>query len=637
MASSDHHLARLVIPTSPPSAADYRSRLAALLGSEGTHIYIDTSFLMWSTKIGPAARGQLLGWLRDELGARAHIPTWAAHEYLRHHVKGTIIDELSRRSDEVSQLAGSTFNYFRPFLDDPALPQAEGWDHLRASTRTAVNSLTKLSAAARVWKQTYHSHAEQVIEYINEHALPVRDLFDVLTDITTSGAARYEGRIPPGFQDRNKKGENDDDPDEAGAGGANRYGDLVFWKEALTDARHQSASAIVILTNDRKNDWRLGGQNASPDAHMVSYKRSWRPVPTIHPMLALEAQMAGVGEVVLVDSEYLATLLIELQGDRLAAFTDVAIVPDPPPEPSEDERRAKAVAERLALDGEERAAEQERADAEAAEQGFRFADDPTVKSTRIALQKALLKSRGELSQRAERFLTRLRTGGPDAISLSELATAENFAGFDHDELVAIARTLHDRSIDGRSGFIDPMIDLLGLLDELPPATATSLFLGILGSMYLASGTGDSRIPPKSAATVEILAALERPYADMAINVVAERLNNNARSPLFVPGAGDLEARFEIEAETMEVDELRSLRIGGVEVLTAGQDDVTLQLRSLFGDARATEGAILARAAVLYVIPPSHLVFESNDVTEFYLTETIGFRSPDHVFRNRDAQ
>lgn len=342
---------RLSIPTQLEASADYKARLGALLRAEGTHVYIDTSFLMWSTKIGPAARGQLLGWLRDDLGERAHVPTWCAHEYLRHHVAGTIVDELTKRSTEVAQLAGSTFGYFRPFLDDPGLPAAEGWDGLRASTRTAVNSLARLAAAAKEWKKTYASHAEQIIAYINERVLAVGTLFDDLPFIAEQGTARYEGRIPPGYQDRNKKGDAEDDPDEAGTAGANRYGDLIFWKEALADAAARRASAVVILTNDRKNDWRMGGETGSAlDEEMLSLKKSWRPVPRIHPMLSLEAKLAGVDDVALVDSQYLAALLAGVDRERVNAFADVAIVPDPAPEPTEDERRAGAVGRRLAED-----------------------------------------------------------------------------------------------------------------------------------------------------------------------------------------------------------------------------------------------------------------------------------------------
>lgn len=628
---------RLSIPTQLEPAAEYKARLGALLGAEGTHVYIDTSFLMWSTKIGPAARGQLLGWLREDLGERAHVPTWCAHEYLRHHVAGTIVDELTKRSTEVAQLAGSTFGYFRPFLDDPALPAAEGWDGLRASTRTAVNSLARLAAAAKDWKKTYPSHAEQIIGFINERVLPVGALFEELPAIAEQGAARYEGRIPPGYQDRNKKGDDEDDPDEAGKAGANRYGDLIFWKEALTDAAARSASAIVILTNDRKNDWRMGGETGSAlDEEMLSLKKSWRPVPRIHPMLSLEAKLAGVGEVALVDSQYLAALLAGLDRERVNAFADVAIVPDPAPEPTEDERRAVAVGRRLAEDAAAAAEAAASAAARAAEDGMRFADDPAVKATLVALKKALLESRAGPDARGEQMIGRVQADVQGSESFDALANAETFAGMDHVALAAMARALHDRAVGGQAGLTDPMIDLVGILDELPPATSGALLLGLLASMYLEPGTGNSRIPPQSPAAAQILARLDRPAADVAVRVIAQRLAANERRPIYSPGTGQLECRFETEAETMEVDELRSLKIDGVEVLTAAQDDPGLRLRDLVGGATVTGGDILDRAAAIFVIPRALLDAGGDEATEYSLTETIGFRPPSNVFHNKEA-
>jgi hypothetical protein len=326
-------VARISIPTTRETSAEFKARIGASFASKGCHVYIDTSFLMWATKIGPAARAELLEWLRTYLGDRVHVPTWSAHEYLRHHIAGTIVEELTKRSNELSGLVGSTFGYFQPFLDDPALPAAEGWDHLRSSTLSAVNSLARLANAAKGWRRAYPDHAEKVIEFINQRVLDAGQLFDTLPAISGEGAARYEGRVPPGYQDRNKTGSsNTDDPDEVSAGGANRYGDLIFWKESLAHAKIAGAGGIIILTNDRKNDWRMGGEEQSLiDEAMLSLKKSWRPVPRIHPMLALEAKLAGVGEVDLIDSQYLAAYLRDVESARVDAFVNVAIVRDQPP------------------------------------------------------------------------------------------------------------------------------------------------------------------------------------------------------------------------------------------------------------------------------------------------------------------
>jgi hypothetical protein len=98
----------------------------------------------------------------------------------------------------------------------------------------------------------------------------------------------------------------------------------------------------------------------------------------------------------------------------------------------------------------------------------------------------------------------------------------------------------------------------------------------------------------------------------------------------------LECRFETEPETMEADELRSLKLGGIEILTAAQEVPQLRLRDLVEGTTATGGEILQMAAALFVIPPDLLNANGDERTEYALTETIGFRPPAHVFHNKEA-
>ena len=80
----------LTIPDVSEGSADFKQRLAILINSPPTHIYIDTSFLMGMTKIGASSRQELIGWCQQHCTGRVHVPIWAAHEYLKHHVAGTI-------------------------------------------------------------------------------------------------------------------------------------------------------------------------------------------------------------------------------------------------------------------------------------------------------------------------------------------------------------------------------------------------------------------------------------------------------------------------------------------------------------------------------------------------------------------
>src|SRR5262249_19212057 len=136
----------LNIPRDTEESAAFKQRMAALIQDKQTHIYIDTSFLMWLTKIGSASRRELIAWLGANCKGRVHVPIWAAHEYLKHHVAGTIISELADKTNEVAALVGGTYTYFRPFMDEPFGEGAEDPSMLRAATRNALNALDRLTS-----------------------------------------------------------------------------------------------------------------------------------------------------------------------------------------------------------------------------------------------------------------------------------------------------------------------------------------------------------------------------------------------------------------------------------------------------------------------------------------------------------
>ena len=128
MYSSDGHaviqssrMPILTIPSMTEGSAAFKQRLAVLIRAQSTHIYIDSSFLVWMTKIGSNSRQELIRWPQQNCTGRIHVPIWAAHEYLKHHVAGTIVTELAKKTNEISDLVGRTYTYFRPFIGDRPL------------------------------------------------------------------------------------------------------------------------------------------------------------------------------------------------------------------------------------------------------------------------------------------------------------------------------------------------------------------------------------------------------------------------------------------------------------------------------------------------------------------------------------
>lgn len=617
----------LTIPFEAEDSAAFKSRLLSLIEDAKTHIYVDTSFLMWMTKIGSQSRRELLDWLATNCDGRVHVPIWAAHEYLKHHVAGTIVTELSEKTDEVAALVGRTYSYFRPFIDEAHGEGAEDPSTIRAATRSALNALDRLAAIGRQWHKSYQKHASEVIAFINAHTPETSSLYEYFQDLPGIGAGRFVGSIPPGFQDRRKKGsgtsakgENDEAPADS-----NRFGDLVFWKELLDHAKAAEARSIIVLTNDRKNDWHFGRSDAVQiEPALLALKKSWKPVPRPHPMLVMEARLvAEVEEVELLDSPYLAALLRDVAKDDIRAFADVAIIPDGPGPENELDRRAKLIQERLAADS-------AKATADAADRGHIFADGPEVITSPAALRRALLESRQPIGERGAALLEEWRTTVEAHTSISESLTQDKLDGLDQKDLVRLARELHDRVLLDEAGYTEALADLVSLLNVLPPNTASCFYLGFLASMYLERETNASRVPPNSPVAQQLFECQSATYSVNAIGAVAKRINDNDFRPVYVPTSDAIPVAVTLDTEvnTPGLDELRSLRIGGVELLTAAQADDGLRLAALFNAAQPVDGnAIVRKACELFAVPSRQVERTEAFALSYALTENIGFKRP----------
>ena len=66
-----------------------------------------------------------------------------------------------------------------------------------------------------------------------------------LKDLYIEGERRYKKSIPPGYKDKNKDKETNDNK---------RYGDWIIWQSIIEKAKEHKTN-IIFITNDRKEDW----------------------------------------------------------------------------------------------------------------------------------------------------------------------------------------------------------------------------------------------------------------------------------------------------------------------------------------------------------------------------------------------
>jgi PIN like domain len=614
------------IPVKEETWEEFLQRAKMAILDPGTHAYVDTSFLMWLAKVGRTSRKELFDWLDKFCDQRIHVPAWAAHEFLNHHVAGTVGKELETKIKEMSALAKSTYAFLRPFFDDPLAVKDTAQQQQRKA-RTAMQAVSEIADIAKRWKDHSAEHSREVIDFVSKRVPPDSSIFAEIPGIHALGVDRYDGRIPPGFQDRHKAERFDSEQDAAV--GSNRWGDLLFWKEILAHAKSAGAQTIVVLSRDTKNDWHFGGRPAPDDKRLRALGSAWKPLPTPHPTLELEARkLANVESVLLLDSMYLAAVLREHTNDGVKALVDVAIVPDLPSETAQRKELAKEETGRRA---------QVRA-AQAAERGVRFIDGALVATTKSAFMKALNSCKTEPYEEGApeaKFLARMddaigATGGIAA------AVDENaFAELDNGMLARIGRSVHDRALSDRAGYDTACVDLIGLLRSLPQGTAGSLLLGVLVSMFLLDDR-NARLPPHGPVAKQVFDAQDAPFAQLAVDVMARKLDRLESLPLYVCNASKpaVSVTLDIEPENDGLTLLASVRINGVEVLSPAQPAPDLNLRKICGAERVSGEVVVRAACDCFSVPFDQVTPAAAFAYKFDLSETAGFKNPNAVYRDR---
>jgi hypothetical protein len=566
------------------------------------------------------------------------VPIWSAHEYLHHHVARTIVGEVDRIATELTDIAGRTYANLRPFLDDPLPPRASNSELEQVRARDALNELQRLADTARRWKQDYKEHAAEVLSFINANVPDKTDVFKYMSGIETLSAGRFNGRLPPGFQDRGKKERAKahvaDDPNSEILG-HNRWGDLIFWKEILDHAQVTGTKAIIILTNDRKNDWQLGGRGGEGiELDLLKLRPNWKPVPCAHPMLTLEARLsAGVENVVLLDPPYLGALLRTIAGDSAKAFVDVAIVPDPPQGSSETIRRRRLIEEVI------KRSESDKGES-ASTGSLRFPDGPLMASSPSAFVRGLYYSRGPLpaGEPIDSLLSDIQGAVNEGTSIADLLIKDRLEVLDNSMLTLIGRELHDRGVTGSPGYDEALTDLVSTLGELPPFTAASLYLGLIASMYLERASNQPLVPPRSPIAGLLFQRQGAVYAGPAIMTLQKRFVGIERRPLYLlnPTKPSIEVHLDIVPDTYGEVILGSLRISGEEVFTRAQADSTLRLSTYFEEGLEASGLqLVTRACELFSVPLDQVQPNDDFDRIFKFDPTAGFKRLDSVYLDKE--
>lgn len=185
---------------------------------------------------------------------RTWIPYQVAKEYHR-NIKPVVVEQEGKYRDTLkfiknfnTELA-QTRNH--PFLSDELSTETEKVfenlvNFIEKQQQNLFNNLTENDS-------TKDRIAELFDGKVWDGLTP-----ELKQNLCEEGETRYSNKIPPGYKDKKKQGED-------------KYGDLIIWKEIISWAKENKKS-IIFVTNDEKEDWifKCEGRTIGPHQELIS-------------------------------------------------------------------------------------------------------------------------------------------------------------------------------------------------------------------------------------------------------------------------------------------------------------------------------------------------------------------------------
>jgi len=220
---------------------------------------VDTNILLNMYRYSDTTRTAFMH-LLEEISARLWLPHQAAQEYLNNRL--TVIKQQEQSYSKAIasiQLLSETLSNSRqhPFVTA---------DNMKSAQETFDSLVSNLTANQQIHTNRYTSDEIQnsILALFTDRTGPPYTE-DQTETIFSDGELRYKHKIPPGYKDEQKNAEN-----ESLRQRSRRFGDLLFWNQVLDKAK-ESDTGIILITDDRKEDWweKHDGRTIGPHPDLV--------------------------------------------------------------------------------------------------------------------------------------------------------------------------------------------------------------------------------------------------------------------------------------------------------------------------------------------------------------------------------
>jgi hypothetical protein len=293
----------LPLVTEPFDRASLERGIAAALSSAQTHVFFDTSTLVWLYRLHEAARKEISDWATGGPQAgQVRIPRRVLHEFSRHRRNGSVLLPFRQQLSSLPRLLQQLDQWAHLITDDARASRhgfasrADYFAEIKKTTKDLESILKPI-----ISENSIEDLDTELISLFNSIALDT-NIYENLSNLQREYEARTEVRMPPGFKDA-KKGKSNElelkQDDAIGAHtpdtyGTNRFGDFAIWHEILTycSSLENKCGAVIILTHDQKPDWSYTPQKIIDlDGRIKPNAKDQLRVTVAHPLLSHEARL----------------------------------------------------------------------------------------------------------------------------------------------------------------------------------------------------------------------------------------------------------------------------------------------------------------------------------------------------------
>jgi hypothetical protein len=195
----------------------------------------------------------------ERLAERVWIPYHVGLEFQRNRLK--VIAAQHKRYSEVQNIVSKSISGMQTELDGLQLKKR----HSHINPDKLIENIDKIKSEFLAELGTLEEKSISVIS-ADEIRDKIDSLFDgkvgsppkeqkEIDDLFKEAEVRYKNAIPPGFEDSKK---DEKSPDEFTYGGITykrKYGDLIVWKQIISQAKKETLKDVIFITDDSKSDW----------------------------------------------------------------------------------------------------------------------------------------------------------------------------------------------------------------------------------------------------------------------------------------------------------------------------------------------------------------------------------------------